>query len=78
MPESFAKDIRPMFTDKDVAHMKPIAGDLSKWDDVKSNADAIYEVVVSGKMPPPDSGEPRWTSEMCDRFKRWQNEGCPP
>jgi hypothetical protein len=75
---SFARDIRPMFTELDVEHMKPIAGDLSKWEDVKSNSDAIYEVVASGKMPPPASGEPRWTPEMCERFKRWQNQGCPP
>lgn len=75
---SFAKDIRPMFTDLDVDHMKPTGLDLSDWQSVKDHADAIYTTVTSGAMPPMTSGEPRWTPEMCGRFKQWQNEGCPP
>lgn len=75
---SFAKDIRPMFTDVDVEHMKRLGVDLSDLGDVKAHVDAIYGVVKAGTMPPPASGEARWTSEMCDRFKRWQDEGCPP
>jgi tyrosinase len=75
---SFAKDIRPMFTDLDVAHMKPLGADLSDWEAVKAHADAIYQAVASGVMPPPSSGEARWTPDMCDRFKRWQGAGCPP
>jgi len=75
---SFATDIRPMFTDTDVAHMKPAGLDLSNRDDVLANADAIYSTVSSGAMPPPASGEPRWTPEMCERFKTWQQQGGPP
>jgi len=75
---SFEKDIRPMFTDLDVAHMKPAGIDLSGYADVKANADAIYETVSTGSMPPPSSGESRWTDEMCERFKRWRDQGCPP
>jgi hypothetical protein len=75
---SFAKDIRPMFTDLDVQHMKPLGVDLSDFGAVKTSVDAIYGVVTSGVMPPPSSGEARWTPEMCDRLKRWQDEGCPP
>jgi hypothetical protein len=75
---SFAKDIRPMFTDLDVEHMKPLGADLSDWNDVKAHVDSIYEAVTSGAMPPKASGEARWTPEMCDRFKRWKDEGCPP
>lgn len=74
---SFAKDIRPMFTDVDVAHMKPLGADLSDWESVKAHADGIYQAVSSGIMPPPSSGEARWTPEMCDRFKSWQEQGCP-
>jgi len=77
MSLSFAKDIRPMFTDIDVAHMSK-AFDLATRDDVAKHADAIYKTVSEGTMPPPSSGEARWTSEMCARFKQWQNEGCPP
>jgi hypothetical protein len=75
---SFAKDIRPMFTDVDVAHMKPAGFDLSDRADVQKHADAIYNTVSQGIMPPPASGEARWTAEMCDRFRQWQSQGCPP
>jgi hypothetical protein len=74
---SFARDIRPMFTDLDVAHMKAAGIDLSDRNEVMAHADAIYGTVSSGTMPPPASGEARWTAEMCDRFKRWQAADCP-
>jgi hypothetical protein len=75
---SFAKDIRPMFTDVDVEHMKPLGVDLSSKDDVETNADAIYEVVSTGSMPPKNSGGQRWSPEMCAKFKQWQSQGCQP
>lgn len=75
---SFSKDIRPLFTDLDVEHMKAAGIDLSSRDDVAAHAEAIYDTVSSGSMPPKVSGEPRWTVEMCARFKRWQTQGCPP
>ncbi len=75
---SFAKDVRPMFTDTDIAHMKAAGLDLSDRDVVMAHADAIYATVLSGAMPPMASGEPRWTPEMCDRFKRWRDEGGAP
>lgn len=78
MPDSlsFAKDIRPLFTDTDVAHMKAMM-DLSDRDSVFQHADAIYETVASGSMPPPASGE-RWTPEMCATFKAWKDQGGLP
>ncbi|MGC1380234.1 MAG: hypothetical protein WA814_04340 [Candidatus Baltobacteraceae bacterium] len=75
---SFAKDIRPMFTDMDVEHMKPFGIDLSSRDDVEANADNIYATVSDGSMPPRGSGEERWSTEMCERFKQWQTQGFPP
>lgn len=75
---SFAKDIRPMFTDTDVAHMKPAGIDLSDADSVKTHADSIYRSVSSGAMPPPSSGESRWSAQKCETFKQWQLQGCPP
>jgi hypothetical protein len=77
-PLSFAAHIRPMFTETDIAHMKALSLDLSSRDDVAGSAEAIYTVVSDGSMPPRNSGEPRWTSAMCDLFKRWQQQGCPP
>jgi len=70
---SFATDIRPLFTDIDVAHMMSHF-DLSSYDDVKENADAIYGSVKGGTMPP---GSP-WTEEACATFKAWQDQDCPP
>lgn len=75
---SFAKDIRPMFSDLDVEHMKPFGMDLSNRDDVMNNAAAIYADVSTGRMPPRSSGEEPWTVAMCERFKAWQSQGCPP
>jgi hypothetical protein len=70
---SFATDIRPMFTQTDVDHMSGMM-DLSNRDSVLEHADAIYEAVSSGSMPPPSSGE-RWTPEMCARLKQWRDQG---
>jgi hypothetical protein len=75
-PLSFAKDIRPMFTQLDVDHMMALM-DLSSRDSVFQNADTIYGVVSSGSMPPQSSGEPAWTPEMCAAFKEWQAQGGP-
>ena len=74
---SFAKDIRPLFTDTDVDHME-FAMNLSDRDDVAKHADAILSAVKSGTMPPARSGGVRWTDEMCDSFERWVEQGCPP
>ena len=75
---SFEKDIRPMFTDTDVDHMKAFDLDLSSRDDVQKHAAEIYETVTGGTMPPPGSGEARWTPAMCERFKLWVDQGCAP
>jgi len=75
---SFARDIRPLFTDTDVAHMKPAGMDLSDRDSVVTHADAIYRTVADGSMPPSASGGTRWTQAQCALFKQWQTEGCPP
>lgn len=73
---SFAHDIRPMFTDVDVDHMRKLI-DLSDRDAVFAHGDAIYSAVTSGSMPPASSGVPRWTDEMCSRFRNWLDQGGP-
>ncbi|MGA7356217.1 MAG: hypothetical protein WBW76_12385 [Candidatus Cybelea sp.] len=77
-PLSFKTDIRPMFTDKDVDHMQGFGLDLSSYEDVVRMADSILQTVTSGSMPPSNSGESRWTTTMCDTFKRWKDGGCLP
>lgn len=74
---SFARDIRPMFTSMDVDHMKK-GMDLSDRASVLQHADAIYDSVTKGRMPPASCGEPRWTPEMCEKFKQWHEQGGQP
>ena len=74
---SFARDVRPMFTDMDIAHMKKEM-DLSDRDSVYRHGNAIYDSVLQGRMPPASSGEARWTPDMCARFKQWLDQGGEP
>lgn len=74
---SFARDIRVMFTEMDIEHMKR-SMDLSNRESVLEHADVIYAAVLSGHMPPPTSGETRWTEDMCARFKAWKDQGGAP
>jgi hypothetical protein len=80
MALSFAADIKPMFTAMDQDHMLNQVGmfDLWNYNDVKSNATAIFNAVESGTMPPGDSGEARWTKDQVNKFKQWMDEGYPP
>lgn len=74
---SFSKDIRPLFTDTDVDHMKRLGMDLSSRDGVADNAENILSVVTSGEMPPASENR-AWTKDMCGTFERWMKQGCPP
>jgi hypothetical protein len=74
---SFVADIRPLFTDADIEHMKRYGLDLSSRDDVAKHATNILAVLTAGTMPPPaDGGEP-WSQEMCGTFRRWMEQGYP-
>ena len=66
-----------MFTDMDIAHMSGMM-DLSDRDSVLQHKDAIYAAVLNGSMPPPSSGESKWSAEMCAMFKRWADGGGQP
>ncbi len=48
--------------------------DLWSYDDVKTNAEAIYDQVSTGGMP---CDEP-WTQDKIDTFKNWQDTGYLP
>ncbi len=75
---SFAADIRPLFTDTDIEHMKVHGLDLSSCEDVTKEAKNIFSVVTAGTMPPPaDGGEP-WSQQMCETFRQWMDQRCPP
>jgi hypothetical protein len=70
---SFATDIRPLFRDKDVEEMQ-FAFDLSKYEDVKTNASGIYDRLSSGTMP---CDEP-WPDDRVAQFRQWIDAGYPP
>ncbi len=73
---SFAADIRPMFTEIDVEHMRAFGLDLTLRDSVAKDAANILSVVSSGIMPPPAQNR-TWTKEMCAKFELWIDQGCP-
>ncbi len=75
MALSFAKDIRPLFRDEpDVEAMKTFNLDLSSYDDVKTQAEAIYRTLEDGSMPCDDP----WPKDQVARFKQWMEEGMAP
>jgi hypothetical protein len=69
---SFAKDIKPLFRDKDRASMKK-AFDLWSYDDVSKNADKILDRVRAGTMP----CDGAWPEDRVDLFARWVQGGKP-
>ena len=69
---SFARDIRTLFREKDVDDMR-FAFDLSEYDDVKSNATAIYDRLVDGSMP----CDGAWPGDRIALFRQWMDEEYP-
>jgi hypothetical protein len=68
----FEQDIRPLFRDKDVESMAS-AFDLSSYDDVKANADAILERLSDGSMP----CDGAWPEQHVALFREWVHDGGP-
>ena len=68
----FAREIRPLFRDEDVKAMA-FALDLASYDDVRENAEAIYERLADGSMP----CDRRWPAEDVERFRTWIDNGSP-
>src|SRR6478672_1934511 len=67
---TYAKDIRPLFRDRDVQSML-FAFDLSSYDDVRENAEAIYGKLADGTMP----CDGAWAPEEVARFRAWIDAG---
>ena len=78
---SFAADIRPLFTDRDIEGMRK-AFDLASYDAVKARARQIYDHIrgIGGAVmpPPPPRGEGPWPAAYIELFGRWLAEGCAP
>lgn len=69
---SFARDIRVLFRENDVDEMK-FAFDLSDYEDVKRNAQGIYDRLADGSMP----CDGAWPADWLQRFQQWIADGCP-
>jgi hypothetical protein len=69
----FERDIRPLFRAEDVDAMS-FAFDLASYDDVRTNAEVIYERLADGSMP----CDSRWAAEDVGRFRAWVDAGSPP
>jgi len=69
----FAKDIRPLFSDRDVSSMSS-SFDLSSYDDVRANAGRIYERLADGSMQCYGA----WPADDVQRFRSWIDEGFAP
>jgi hypothetical protein len=67
---SFEQDIRPLFRDSDIAAMSSMI-DLSSYDDVRSNANEIYERVSEGSMP----CDGPWPENKVELFRSWMDAG---
>lgn len=69
----YAEDIRPLFRERDIGSMSS-AFDLASYDDVRANADAIYERLADGTMP----CDGAWPEEDVARFRDWIDGGFAP
>lgn len=78
---SFQRDIRPLFTERDIQGMKK-AFDLGKYDDVKKFAVPIYDRIrgIGGAVmpPPPPKGEGPWPQSRIELFAKWMADGFQP
>jgi len=70
---SFERDIRPLWRERDVKSMT-FAFDLSSYDDVRNNAEAIYDQLASGTMP----CDGAWPADDVNRFRAWIDGGSQP
>ena len=69
---SYERNIRQMFRDRDIQSMS-FAFDLSSFDEVRANAEAIYEKLAAGSMP----CDGPWPAEDVGRFRTWIDNGSP-
>jgi hypothetical protein len=69
---SFSTDIRQLFRDRDVESMQSFF-DLSSYQDVRDNAEAIFERLSDGTMP----CDGPWSEAQTAQFKAWIEEGFP-
>jgi hypothetical protein len=70
---TFEGEIRQLFRDRDIQSMS-FSFDLASYDDVRTNAEGIYERLAAGTMP----CDGPWPAEDVERFRTWIDNGSPP
>ena len=70
---SYARDIRPLFRERDRAAMMSHF-DLFSYDDVRAHAEPIYHQLDEGDMP----CDGAWPREQIDRLRSWIDGGLLP
>jgi hypothetical protein len=83
MPQvSFARDIRPLFRDLDISHMKRYVIKLDDYTFMSNpdNADKVLGALSPHEGDPPfmPPGGPYWTEDQLALFAQWQSEGYQP
>jgi hypothetical protein len=81
MPVSFSKDVKPMFREVDIDHMKVhgvYLDDFQYMSDAANNyanAQAVLATLKGQTMPP---GGPFWTAEQLGLYDKWRTDGFQP
>jgi hypothetical protein len=80
MAVSFAGDIRPLFTEMDIEHMKNLGVPLDDFGYMRDpgHAQQVLDRVSAGTMPPRRSGEPPWSPDSVQLFRDWIADGYQP
>ena len=77
---SFAKHLRPLFRDVDIAHMSPMHVLLDDYDYMSDpdHAQSVYEYLDGTREPQMPPGGPYWSSGQLTLYKSWMEGGRQP
>jgi hypothetical protein len=81
---SFSGDIRPLFKDVDIQHMKPFGvmlddyGYMSDPGDDHRNAQDVLDFLTGVKKPRMPLGGPYWSEQELALFGQWMAQGYKP
>lgn len=83
MPQiSFAADIKALFRDIDILHMKSFGVELDDYTYMSNpdNANSVLATVSphNGEPPTMPPGGPYWTEAQLALFVQWQKDGYKP
>jgi hypothetical protein len=79
---SFSADIKPLFREIDISHMKRGGVELDSYEYMSNpkNADLVLATLSpsDGRPPSMPPGGPYWTEAQLALFARWQEGGYKP